>query len=115
MERGGIDEEEMPFDELFAQLVDNGRSYAQAEFRLARAKAEADVIGRLVAAKKTAFLAAGALLFLIAGVVVLAVTLALALATLIGPLAGGLLATLVTLGSAALLGIAAKKAYERLT
>ena len=115
MERGGIDEEEKPFDELLAQLLDDGKSYAQAEFRLARAKTEADVIGRLSAAKKTALLVAGALLFLIAAVVVLAVTLALALATLIGPFAGGLIAAVVTLGVAALLGIAAKKAYEGLT
>ena len=41
-------------------------------------------------------LAAAALLFLIAGVVVLCMTLALALATLVGPLAGGLIAALVT-------------------
>lgn len=37
---------------------------------------------------------------------------ALALATLVGPLAGGLIATLVTLGIAALLGLWAKKLWE---
>ncbi len=115
MASGGNDTDERPFDELLAQLLDDGKAYAQAEFQLARVKTEADVIERLGAAKKTALLLAAALLFLIAAVVVLAVTLALTLATLIGPLAGGLLATLVTLGIAALLGIAAKKAYEGLT
>ena len=112
MASGGANDEEKPFDELLAQLLDDGKSYAQAEFRLAKVSAEASVAQRLAAAKKAALLAAGALLFLIAGVVVLAITLATSLATLIGPLAGGLVATVVTLGIAALLGFAARKAYE---
>ena len=40
------------------------------------------------------------MLFLIAGVVVLCMTMALALATLVGPLAGGLIAALITFGIA---------------
>lgn len=112
MTSGGAGNDDKPLDELFAQLLDDGKAYAQAEFRLARATAEVRIAERLGAARKTALLAAGALLFLIAGVVVLAVTLATSLATLVGPLAGGLIATVVTLGIAALLGLAAKKAYE---
>jgi hypothetical protein len=44
--------------------------------------------------------------------VVLCVTMALALATLIGPLAGGLLATLVALGISGLLALLAKRSWE---
>ena len=47
-----------------------------------------------------------------AGVVVLCMTVALALATLIGPLAGGLVATLLAFGIAAFLGLLAKKELE---
>ena len=97
MDHGGEDEaDERPIGELFGQLIDEGKAYAKAELGLARASAEA----KADAAKKPALLAAGALLFLIAGVVVLCMTLALALATLVGPLAGGLIASLATFGIA---------------
>ncbi|HVF36791.1 MAG TPA: phage holin family protein [Sphingomicrobium sp.] len=105
MANGGIDEDERPIGELFGQLIDNGKAYAKAEVGLAKASAEAKVD----AAKKPALLGAAALLFLIAGVVVLSMTLALALATLIGPLAGGLIAALVTFGIAGGLGYWAKQ------
>jgi hypothetical protein len=96
MADGGDDEEEKPIGELFGQLIDEGKAYAKAELGLAKASAEA----KAEAAKKPALLGAAALLFLQAGVVVLCMTLGLALATLIGPLAGGLIAALVTLGIA---------------
>jgi len=108
MDSGGIDEEEKPIGELFGQLIDEGKAYAKAELGLARASAEA----KAEAAKKPALLAAAAFLFLQAGVVVLCMTVALALATLIGPLAGGLVATLLAFGIAALLGLLAKKELE---
>ena len=59
-------------------------------------------------------LAGAALLFLIAGVVVLCMTLALALATLVGPLAGGLIAAIVTFALAGLLGLWAKQEFGKL-
>ena len=97
MADGGDDEvDEKPIGELFGRLIDEGKAYARAELGLARATAEA----KAEAAKKPVLLGAAALLFLIAGVVVLCMTMALALATLVGPLAGGLLATLITFGIA---------------
>jgi len=111
MADGGEDEvEERPIGELFGQLIDEGKAYAKAELGLAKATAEA----KADAAKKPALLAGAALLFLIAGVVVLCMTMALALATLVGPLAGGLIAALVTFGIAGLLGLWAKSEMGKL-
>src|SRR5512139_1648565 len=106
MVKGGDDQvDERPIGELFGQLIDEGKAYAKAELGLARATAEA----KADAARKPALLAGAALLFLIAGVVVLCMTLALALATLIGPLAGGLIAALVTFAIAGALGLWARQ------
>ena len=111
MQNGGDEEvEERPIGELFGKLIDDGKAYAKAELGLAKATAEA----KADAAKKPALLGAAALLFLIAGVVVLCMTMALALATLIGPLAGGLLAALITFGIAGGLGLWAKKEAGKL-
>ena len=94
---GGDDEvDEKPIGELFGQLIDEGKAYARAELSLAKATAEA----KAEAAKMPALLGAGALLFLIAGVVVLCITIAIGLAIFIGPLAGALLATLIAFGIA---------------
>ena len=109
MASGGAGEEEKPFGELFGRLVDDGKAYARAEFDLARASAEA----KAEAAKKPVLLGVAALLFLQAGVVVLCMTIALALATLVGPLAGGMVATIITLGIAALLFWLARREYKR--
>ena len=111
MDDGGNDEvEERPIGELFGQLIDEGKAYAKAELGLAKATAEA----KADAAKKPLLLAGAALLFLIAGVVVLCMTLALALATLVGPLAGGLIATLASFAVAAWLGLWAKQEMGKL-
>ena len=111
MANGGDDEvEEKPIGELFGKLIDDGKAYAKAEIGLAKATAEA----KASAARKPALLGAAALLFLIAGVVVLCMTLALALATLVGPLAGGLIAALVTFGIAAALGLRARQEAGKL-
>jgi hypothetical protein len=111
MASGGEDElDEKPIGELFGQLIEDGKAYARAELGLAKATAEA----KADAAKKPAILGAAALLFLIAGVVVLCMTLALALATLVGPLAGGLIASLVTFGIAYALFLWARQEAEKL-
>ena len=107
---GNEDIDERPIGELFGKLIDDGKAYAKAELGLAKATAEA----KANEAKKPALLGAAALLFLMAGVVVLCMTLALALATLVGPLAGGLIAALVTFGIAAALGFWAKQEAGKL-
>ena len=99
MARGGIDEEEKPIGDLFGQLIDEGKAYARAELGLAKANAEV----KAERYKWPAILLFCALLFGQAAVTVLAVTVALAVATLIGPLAGGLLAVLFAGGVAYLL------------
>ncbi len=109
MESGGLDQDEKPFGELFGRLVDDGKAYARAEYELVRANAEAKAEGL----KKPALLGAAAFLFLQAGVVVLCMTVALVLATLVGPLAGGLLASLLTFGVTGLLGWLAWRAVRR--
>jgi len=111
MDRGGADQEEKPIGELFGELVDGAEAYAKAEFRLAKAEVEAKAEG----ARRPALLGAASLLFLVAGVVVLSMTLALALATLIGPLAGGLIAALATFGIAYGLYRLAVRELEKLT
>lgn len=111
MATGGDEEvEEKSIGELFGQLVDEGKAYAKAELGLVKAEAEAKVEG----ARKPAIFGAAALLFLIAGVVVLSITLALALATLIGPLAGGLISAAVTLGIAYAFYLLTMKEVEKL-
>jgi hypothetical protein len=101
----GLEPGEPPLGELVGRLIDQGKGYARAEVGLVRAMANAKV----EAIKLPAILFATALLFLIGGVVTLCVTIALALATLIGPLAGGLLATLIAFGIAGLLAFVAVK------
>ena len=108
MAAGGKNGDDKPVGELFARLVDDGRSYAKAEFSLVRANVEA----KAQAAKKPALFGAAAFLFLQAGVVVLAMTLALSLATMVGPLAGGLIAAAVTFALAGLLGYLAKRELD---
>ena len=115
MASGGANDDETPFDELLAQLLDDGKSYARAEIKLVRAEAEAKVTTKLEAVRKPLLLGAAALLLVQAGVIVLCMTIALSLATLVGPLAGGLIATLLTFGGAGLLGWLAKRHYEART
>ena len=104
MTDGGEEVEEKPIGELFGRLIDEGKAYAKAELGLARASAEA----KADQVKLPAILLFSALLFARA-----AVTVALALATVIGPLAGGLVAVALAAGAAWLLysaGIARLKA-----
>ena len=93
-------EDERPIGEVVSQLVDEGKAYAIAEVELAKASA----LAKVADFKVPAILLFAALLFAQAAVTVLAVTIALALAPLIGPLGGGLVAALVAGGAATLLG-----------
>ena len=90
---------ERPIGEVVHQLIDEGKAYAKAEVGLAKAQALAEV----ERFKLPAILLAVALLFAQAAVTVLAVTVALTLAPMIGPLGGGLVAVLLAGGAAALL------------
>ena len=100
--------DEAPIGELFGRLIDDGKAYAQAEVDLVRARglAQAD------RAKLPAILGGGAVAFGFAGVIALVLTLVLSLASLIGPLAGGLLATTITMLIAGGLGMAALKSWK---
>ena len=93
-------DDERPIGEVVHQLIDEGKAYAKAELDLARAQALAKA-GEL---KVPAILLFAALLFAQAAVTMVAVTIALTLAPMIGPLGAGLIAVLVAGGAAALLG-----------
>jgi len=93
-------EDERPIGEVVHQLIDEGKAYALAEVELAKAQA----LAKAAEFKVPAVLLFMALLFAQAAVTVLAVTIALSLAPLIGALGGGLVAVLVAGGAAALLG-----------
>ena len=103
-----MDEDEAPIGELFGRLIDDGKAYAKAEVDLVRARglAQAD------RAKLPAILFAGALAFGFAGVIALILTLVLTLASAMGPLGGGLIATLVTMLISCGLGLAAFKSWQ---
>ena len=93
-------DDEPSIGEVVSQLFDEGKAYAKAEVDLAKAQAFA----KLAQLKVPASLLLAALLFAQAAVTVLAVTVALALAPMIGPLGGGLIAVLIAGGAAGLLG-----------
>lgn len=91
--------DEPPIGELVGRLVDEGKAYAKAEVDLAKAQA----LAKAEAYKIPAILLFAALLFAQAAVTGLALTIALALSPLIGPLGGGLIAVLFAGGVAAAL------------
>lgn len=93
-------EDERPIGEVVHQLIDEAKAYAKAEVELAKAEA----LAKAAEFKLPAILLFTALLFAQAAVTVLAVTVALTLAPLIGPLGGGLVAVLLAGGAAVLLG-----------
>ena len=100
----GLEPDEASLGDLLGRLIDQGKGYARAEVGLAKAIASAKVD----AVKLPAILLGTALLFVIAGVVVFCITIALALATLIGPLVDGLIATAIAFaiaGGLAFIGV----------
>jgi hypothetical protein len=91
---------ERPIGELVSQLVDDGKAYAQAEIDLVKA-----IAADKAAAARTAAIFLGLALFIAFGAIVaLSVGIVLALATLIGPLLGGVVAFVLIGAVAALLG-----------
>lgn len=92
-------EDDKPIGEVVHQLIEEGKAYAKAEVDLAKAQA----LAKVAEFKLPAIYLFAALLFAQAAVSVLAVTVALTLAPLIGPLGGGLIAVLLAGGAAGLL------------
>ena len=92
-------DDESSIGEVVSQLFDEGKAYAKAEVDLVKAQA----LAKVAELKVPAILLFTAFLFAQAAVTVLAVTVALALVPMIGPLGGGLIAVLLTGGAAGLL------------
>ena len=82
-----------PVGELVHELIEDGKAYARAEVGLVKAIAAA----KANALKLPGILFALAFLLSIAAIVALGVGVAVALATLVGPLAGGFAACLIFL------------------
>ena len=91
---------ERPMGELVHELIEQGKSYAQAELDLVKAIAAAKgkALGLPVAMFGAAFIC------LLASVTALAVGIVIGLAKLIGPLAGGFVGMLIFAAIAGLLG-----------
>ena len=89
-----------PVGELVHELIEDGKAYARAEISVVKAMATAKV----AALKLPAILFGVAFLLALAAITSLAVGVAMGLATLIGPLAGGIVAFLLFAGVAGGLG-----------
>ncbi|MFW2830021.1 phage holin family protein [Sphingomonas sp. ID0503] len=85
--------------ELIGQLVEDGKAAAHAEIALYKSEAKL----RLAKAKVGLILVVGAIVILHLALIAGAVSLTAALATLVGPLAAGLITWVIGLGGAYLL------------
>jgi hypothetical protein len=85
------DDSDRPVGELVHELIEDGKAYARAEVGLFRARA----IAKANALELPAILFGIAFLVSLAAITALAVGVAMGLATLIGPLAGGIAAFLL--------------------
>ncbi|WP_265570706.1 phage holin family protein [Sphingomicrobium nitratireducens] len=94
--------------DLLGKVVGDARELAEAEIQLAKVKLLSEV-GRY---RMPAMLLGLAFLLGVAGTVTLFVTIGAALATLIGPLAGGLVSTVLAFAIAGLLAMVAKGKLE---
>lgn len=104
-------DEETPVAELVHELVEDGKAYAKAELEVARAIAAT----KAAALKLPGILFGAAFLLGIAAITALSAGVTLALATLVGPLAGGALAFLLFAGiGGALAWYGAKRLREGL-
>jgi hypothetical protein len=107
----GPDDSERPVGDLVHELIEDGKAYARAEIAVAKAMA----VAKVHAFKVPAILFGIAFVLLLASVSALAFGVAGALATLIGPLAGGAVAFLLFAGLAGgLAWFGAKKLREDL-
>jgi len=102
---------ERPIGELVHELIEDGKAYARAEIDVLKAMA-ADKVNAL---KLPAILFGAAFVLLLAAVAALAYGVAAGLATLIGPLAGGLVAFMLFAAVAGgLIWVGVKKLREGL-
>jgi len=102
---------ERPIGELVHELIEDGKAYARAEIDVLKAMAAAKVN----ALKLPAILFGAAFVLLLAAITALAYGVAAGLATLIGPLAGGLVAfVLFAAVAGALIWVGVKKLREDL-
>lgn len=100
-----------PVGQLVHELIEDGKAYARAEFEVVKAIAAT----KANALKVPAILFGVAFLLALAAITALAVGVTMGLATLIGPLAGGIVAFLLFAGVAGGLGwYAAKRLREDL-
>jgi len=102
---------ERPIGELVHELIEDGKAYARAELGVVKAVAWA----RINAFKLPAILFGAAFVLLLAAIGALAYGVAAGLATLIGPLAGGVIACLLFAAVAgALVWVGVKKVREEM-
>jgi hypothetical protein len=99
-----------PIGDLLGQIIADGRDLAEAELALVKAKA----ISEAAAYRRPAFLLGIAAIFAIGAVITLFWAIAASLATLVGPLAGGVIASAIAIVIALLCAAAAKKQMGRL-
>lgn len=102
-------EDERPIGETVARLVEEGKTYARAELGLARARLD----GKMVRVRSVAVFAGAALLCTIGALIALSMTAVLTLADLLGPLGGGLAATVLIAAIAGVLAYLAKARWDR--
>ncbi len=101
--------DDRPIGDTVSRLVDDGKAYARAEFDVARARFDV----KLVRIRAVTLLGAVALLFAIGALIALTMTAVLTLANLLGPLGGGLLATLLIAAVAGAFAFLALKRWGR--
>jgi hypothetical protein len=89
--QAGPGDNDRPVGDLVHELIEDGKAYARAEVDLAKTIASSKIAG----VKLPAMLFGAAFMLVIAAIVALAVGVANALATLVGPLAGGAIAFLL--------------------
>ncbi len=85
-----LEQDQRPLADLFGRVLDDGKAYAKAEFDLARVKAEEAAADY----RRAAILAGIGGAFAVASIICLCLTLVLAFAKFLGPLVGGVVATL---------------------
>ena len=102
---------ERPIGELVHELIEHGKAYARAELGVVKAVASAKVN----AFKLPAILFGAAFVLLLAAICALAYGVAAGLATLLGPLAGGVIAFLLFAAVAgALIWVGVNKVREEM-
>lgn len=102
---------ERPIGELVHELIEDGKAYARAELDVVKAMATA----KINALRLPAILFGAGLVLLLAAISALAYGVAAGLATLIGPLAGGVVAFLLFAAIAgALIWVGVNKVREEL-